>query len=547
MNTPPDERHTELPEELRDADTLEPGTGRGRRGRTFRIVFTIVTVVTVFALVILTFAQGGWAPAEPRQQQPELPEAPQGTVESYASQQPTWIDCGDGFECATVHAPVDWDDPAGDSIELALIRLPAPGTPMGSLFVNPGGPGGSGVEYVRNAAHTLGADLRANYDIVGWDPRGVGASTPVECYPDDELDDLLFGIPDEDEEDLEPGSPEWMEIAREEAAELGAACAAGTGDLIAHVDTMSTVRDLDMLRAIVGDDLLTYLGYSYGTYIGARYADAYPHLVGRLVLDGALDPATSEFDVVREQTRGFELALRAYVTDCLESSGCPLTGTVDQGMAQIGALLDQVDAAPLVGSDGRDFGSSTMLTAIVTPLYTESNWPYLHDLFTSVAAGDADVGLQLADWYYSRNADGTYSDNSTEAFLAINCLDYPSDLDVERMREQAAELEEVAPTIGRFQGYGDVTCAEWPVAGVEERGPVRGEGAAPILVIGTTGDPATPYRWAESLANQLDSGVLVTYVGEGHTAYGADNCINDVVDRYFVDGDVPASDPNCAA
>ncbi len=475
--------------------------------------------------------------------------APSTEFTDFSAQQPRWGGCGDGMQCADVYAPVDWEHPDGDRITLRLVKQPAlGGNALGTLFVNPGGPGSSGASYVASYIDgAVGQAVQQQYDVIGWDPRGVGASSAVSCLAPAEKDEFFFGLGDA--QGLEVGSDEWIAVSRDEAAEFGQACLDETGALLGHVDTASTVQDLDMLRAIVGDETLNYLGYSYGTYIGARYADAYPERVGRLVLDGALDPTTTEAEVVREQTIGFEAALRAYVTDCLTRSDCPFTGSVDDGMRAIGGLLDAVEADPLVGSDGRMVGSGTMLTAIITPLYSQQSWPYLNDLFVTVANGDADTALLLADFYYDRNSDGSYSSNLMEAFIAINCLDYPSsrELDVAAMRAEAAELDALAPTIGRFQGYGDILCSAWPFLGVETREPATAEGADPILVVGTTGDPATPYRWAVSLAEQLSSGVLVTYHGEGHTAYGEHPCINAVVEDYLLSGVVPASDPNCAA
>ncbi len=473
---------------------------------------------------------------------------PSTSFTSFEAQQPRWSDCGDGLECAEVYAPLDWDNPEGDRIALAIARQPAlSGEAQGSLFINPGGPGASGIDYLRAViGGGIGDALQQNFDVVAWDPRGVGGSSAVSCLDDAEMDNFLFGLGSA--QDLEPGSDEWLKIAVAEGEAFGEACRENTGPLLGHIGTLSTVRDLDMLRAIVGDEKLNYLGFSYGTYIGARYADTFPERVGRLVLDGATEPTATEADVVREQTLGFEAALRSYTTDCLTRDDCPLSGSVDAAMAQIGALIDQVDRAPLTASDGRMLGADTMLTAIITPLYAQSNWPYLDELFTTVADGDAETAFFLADYYYDR-VDGRYMTNLTEAFLAINCVDYPrsEELDVAAMRANAAELAEIAPTIGRFQGYGDTFCANWPVPAVESRDAVRAAGADPILVVGTTGDPATPYRWAVSLAEQLESGVLVTYHGEGHTAYGEDACVDAVIEDYFVTGAVPASDPNCAA
>ncbi|WP_341783432.1 alpha/beta hydrolase [Leucobacter ruminantium] len=509
------------------------------------------SVRALLALIVvpLMLATGGCAllpgsaPEPFERPKPILPSEPDGTREGFQQQEPTWQSCGDALECADVYAPLDWDDPSGELITLNLVKHPAEGDSVGSLFVNPGGPGASGVEYVASGWRGIDEQVRRSYDVIGWDPRGVGGSSAVSCLDAPELDDYLFGLGDA--EGLEVGSDAWIDAAFSESERFGSACAERTGPLLGHVGTGSTVQDLDMLRGIVGDPKLNYLGFSYGTYIGARYADAYPDRVGRLVLDGAMDPQTTQFEVVREQTRGFELALRAYVEDCLKRDDCPLSGSVDGAMEQIGEMLDGVDAQPLRGSDGRMLGAGTMLTAIITPLYSQGSWSYLDTLFETVAEGDADLALSLADSYYGRQ-DGVYLDNSTEAFTAINCLDYPVELDNARMREQAAELQRVAPTIGRFQGYGDIGCAAWPYKAAAERVGVTGAGADPILVVGTTGDPATPYRWAVSLADQLESGVLVTYRGEGHTAYGESACINKTVDRYLLHGTVPEQDPQCS-
>lgn len=216
-------------------------------------------------------------------------------------------------------------------------------------------------------------------------------------------------------------------------------------------------------------------------------------------------------------------------------------------MGEIHTLLEQIDEKPLPSNDGRQVGVGTLLTAIVTPLYSETLWPELSLMFRDVQSGNGDFALKLADFYYDRSSNGEYETNSLEAFTAINCIDYPQeDVDLESMRKQAEKLEEKAPTLGKFQGYGDVGCAGWPVKSQSLKGPVLAKGADPIVVIGTTGDPATPYHWAESLAKQLESGVLVTLEGEGHTAYGSGNaCVNTAVDNYFVLGEVPQNGLVC--
>lgn len=549
MNDPRDPRHPEgtpdpgMPPELMHADDApDRRVERARRRRAIWVTATAVllAVALLFYGLLPLIRSSNEMPAEPG----PLPAEPAGSVDAFGQQQPVWERCGDSLECADVYVPLDWDEPAGERITLRLAKHPASdGEPLGTLFVNPGGPGASGVSYLSgNIDGAVSEDLQQDYDVVAWDPRGVGHSTPVHCLPAAEMDEYLFD--GSETEGLEIGSDEWIDASVAASAEFGEACAAETGELLGHVDTMSTVRDLDMLRTISGDETLNYLGYSYGTYIGARYADAFPERVGRLVLDGAIDPDATMFDVVREQTRGFEAALRTYASDCLSRDDCPLSGDVDAAMRQIGGVLERVESDPIEASDGRVLYPGTMLTAIITPLYSPESWPALDQLFASVTAGEADTAFRLADFYYEREG-GQYPVNKTEAFAAINCLDYANDLDPNRMQAEAAELEVVAPTIGRFQGYGDVGCAEWPFPGAEERGPVQAEGADPILVVGTTGDPATPYRWAESLTEQLESGVLVTFHGEGHTAYGKNACVNATVDEYLLQGRVPSADPQC--
>lgn len=453
-----------------------------------------------------------------------------------------WTNCGHGLQCSAAKAPLDWSEPSSGEIKLALIRQPATGTSHGSLLVNPGGPGGSGFDFIRESIdYATDATLQKNFDIVGFDPRGVGRSTAVACYDARQMDAYLYDV-----STLKRGSDAWIAEQRKVATEFGAACALNTGPLLGHVDTVSAARDLDLLRAVLGDAKLHYLGYSYGTYLGAVYAGLHPDKVGRVVLDGALDPSASNFEVTKVQAEGFESALRAYLDSCVRGSDCPFTGTADQAMSKVGALLASVEANPIRNPDGRMLGANTLLTAIIYPLYDPNAWSLLTGMLVDVMSGSAEAAFQLADAYNSRSANGTYTDNSTEAFMAINCLDYRYDDDPATMRAQAAQLAEVAPVIGPYMGFGDIGCASWPAESTVDRGPIAAKGAPAIVVIGTTNDPATPYVWAQALAGQLDSGHLVTYQGEGHTAYNKSNaCVNDAVDAYLVQGEVPADGLRC--
>jgi pimeloyl-ACP methyl ester carboxylesterase len=455
-----------------------------------------------------------------------------------------WTSCGNGMQCATATAPLAWDTPAGDTIDLALVRQPATsGKALGSLLVNPGGPGGSGFDMINDSVDFATSErLQEYFDVVGFDPRGVNRSTPVDCYDDPAtLDAFLFEIiPGE------RGSDEWLAAASANNAQFGQDCLTHTGELLGNVDTVSAARDLDLLRAVLGDETLNYLGFSYGTELGQTYADLFPEKTGRLVLDGAVDAAATNFDVSLFQARGFESALRAFIEGCATMTGCPFRGTVDESMLQVRALLDSLDASPLANTDGRELGADAMFTAIILPLYSEDNWPALVNVFASAFAGDAAFPFVVADAYYERSEDGTYANNSTEAFRAINCLDYENNPDPATMRAEAAALEAGAPVFGHLMAWGGTGCADWPFPPTGTAGVITASGSSDILVIGTTNDPATPYEWSQNVAAQLENGHLVTYTGEGHTAYNKSNdCILNTVDDYFIDGTVPAADPQC--
>lgn len=516
---------------------------------------TVRAAVLAALLVLTTAALSACAPLLGLIPDP-VPE-PATDFASYGEQEIAWGDCdfGSELECAWVYAPLDWaavdgareDGETGaqrdGDIRLRLVKHPAEGDErLGTLFVNPGGPGASGVDYITYSyANAVQPAVLAHYDVIGWDPRGVGQSSAVRCLDDSGLDDFLYGVGDpvEDGATLEFGSDAWIEVGVEATEEFGRACLDETGELLGHIDTGSTVRDLDMLRQLVGDERLNYLGYSYGTMIGALYADMFPDRVGRLVLDGAVDPTTSLVEAARAQATGIETALRDYIADCPSRETCPLTGSVDQGFDRIDGLLKRYEQHPIRADDGRMLYDSTFFTAIVAALYSPELWGHLDRVLADAAAGEPDAAFALAD-YYNDRVDGVYQSNLIEAFLAINCLDYPREpLDFDAMRAEAAETIRLAPLAGRFQSFGEISCAKWPVPAVDVSHPVTGAGADPILVIGTTGDPATPFHWAESLAAQLESAALISFDGDGHTAYGKSACVNAIVDEYLLVGVVP--------
>lgn len=465
-------------------------------------------------------------------------------LDGFYGQTVAWSDCGDGFECATVQAPLDWDVPETDAIDLAIKRSAATGPAdqrLGSLLINPGGPGGSGIEFLDSAVGGMfGQDVLDVYDVVAFDPRGVGQSSAVDCG-DDAVVDAFFTA------DLPIESQADVEAVREVVRVFGEGCLAATGPLLGEVDTVSAARDMDLLRAVLGDERLYYAGFSYGTFLGATYAGLYPENVGRLLLDGALDPSMSNDELVIGQAIGFENALRAYVEDCQAGASCPLTGGVDAGMRQIADLVERIEAKPIDAGAGLEVNGTLAFYGIVVTLYDDGSWPFLTQaLDEAIRSSTGELLLYLANFYLDRTDDGAYLSNSMIAFNAINCLDYPMAVrDYDELAAFAAEVEAVAPTFGKDFGLA-IGCETWPFQSTVERAPIAAPGAAPILVVGTTGDPATPYEWSVALAEQLESGTLLSWQGEGHTAYGrANDCLNDAVDAYLVDGVVPADGLTC--
>ena len=459
----------------------------------------------------------------------------------YYSQVPQWSPCEAEFECTTVTVPLDYADPAAGDIDLAVVRHRATGgDPVGSLLTNPGGPGAGGVDFVTESMQfALGSAVVRDFDVIGFDPRGVGQSTAVACYDAAEMDAYLFDIPADPR-----GSAGWTRELEEASRAFAEACDANSGGILPFITTENSARDMDVLRAVLGDTALNYLGFSYGTFLGATYAKLFPDRVGRLVLDGAIDPSVSGLDVSTTQGLGFESALRAYMASCLDGRDCPFAGTVDDAMADLATLLASVDRRPIENSDGRMLGADSLVTAIITPLYAQGNWPALTAMLTDVLAGSAEYAFFIADFYYNRE-DGVYLDNQTEAFRAYNCMDYPLDEDPADVEAAHALLDEKAPTIAPYW-KGPDPCDQWvyPPTGVRE--PIAAEGAAPIVVVGTTNDPATPYEWSVALAEQLESGVLVTRVGEGHTGYNQGSaCVDDAVESYLIDGVVPEDGLEC--
>jgi pimeloyl-ACP methyl ester carboxylesterase len=469
--------------------------------------------------------------------------APDG-LSSYYAQKLSWRDCGvEGFECTTMKAPRDYDEPDDGDIDLAVSRKKAtgPGDRIGSLLVNPGGPGGSAIGYLQGyAALGYPAQVRARYDMVAVDPRGVARSEPVECLTGREMDAYtqVDQTPD-DEAEVQKLSRAFEKFAQ--------GCEKRSGEILPYVSTVDTARDMDVLRSLLGDEELHYVGASYGTFLGATYADLFPERAGRLVLDGAMDPSLRAVDMNRDQTAGFERAFQSFAADCVEQPDCPLgtTSTADAATA-LKQLFQDLDAEPIPTGDDRRLGESLATTGVIAAMYDEAAWPQLREALAGARRSDGSGLLSLADSYYEREPNGTYA-NLMSANTAVNCLDLPPAFDSPDAVEQALpDFEQASPVFGRGFAWASLSCAHWPTKATGTPHPTQAKGAAPIVVVGTTRDPATPYKWSRSLADQLSSGILLTYDGDGHTAYGrGSDCIDTAINTYLLEGTPPTEDKKC--
>ena len=519
-----------------DLGGITTGVGHRITVRRMRRLRQVAALLAPLALAGCSVAGGpdAVAPTPPASPGTDVP----ASLDAFYDQQVRWVNCGPA-DCATITAPLDYSRPEEGTVDLAVTRVAATGDRLGTLFVNPGGPGASAVEYARLADVIVGSPIRERYDIVGIDPRGVGRSSPVECLTDAELDELGAA-------DGTPDSPEEEQRVVDLSRLPGQGCEQGAPALLPHMGTVDSARDLDIARSVVGEDVLNYVGRSYGTLLGATYAELFPDRVGRMVLDGALPASLDLVEVTRGQAVGFELALRDFVEDCLAQDDCPVEGTVEEGQQQIRDWLSSLDSAPIPGG-GRELNEPLAAYAILSNLYVpEYDYPRLRAaLADAMDRRDASALLTMLDDRINRGPDGRYTDNSTEAFYAVTCLDRPYLGSVEEVRMLAREWAEQAPTFGPSLAWGLLTCQDWPAV-TERLTETRAEGSNPILVVSTTHDPATPHAWGEQLADDLANARLLTFDGIGHTAYQrGSGCIDEAVDAYLLRGALPAEGTVC--
>ncbi|MEW2808171.1 alpha/beta hydrolase [Streptomyces massasporeus] len=439
------------------------------------------------------------------------------------------------WQCATVKVPLDWSKPDGETIGLGLIRAKARGGDrLGSLLFNFGGPGASGVSMMPSYAPTV-SSLRERYDLVSWDPRGVGASEGVRCRGDKEIQSA-------ESVDVTPDTPAEEKAYFEDAADFGKGCQKDAGKLMAHVSTADSARDMDRIREVLGDDRMNYFGISYGTELGGTYAHLFPKKVGRVTLDAVVDPTADTVGHAQNQARGFQRALNGY----LRSTG----QDPEDGTRKIADLLRRIDARPLAtGAPGRKLTQTLAVTGIILPLYSKDSWPTLTSALKAAEAGDGSELLLLADRYNERDPSGRYG-TTTHSQRVISCLDDRQRPTVAETKRLLPQFERISPVFGTFLGWDTAGwCHDWPVPGQHDTPEVRAPGAAPVLVVGNTGDPATPYEGALRMAGELGKGVgvLLTWRGEGHGAYGSgSDCVDSTVNAYLLDGSVPKNGKVCS-
>ncbi len=464
-----------------------------------------------------------------------------GTLTAYYNQTVEWKSCDKGLECATVVVPLDYKDLKAGDIHIAIARHKATKNSQQVIFLNPGGPGGSGIDYLEYWKEQFSPSLTANADLVSWDPRGVKRSAPVDCISDEQMDA---------DSELDPTPDTSAEVAQfwSTSTDEYTQCVEKTGKVLSHVSTVESAQDLDILRELLNQDTLNYLGKSYGTQLGATYAKLFPSKVGRFVLDGAVDVALSTKQMSLDQAAGFDTAIHRMARYCVENyDPCPIGSTPNDVVAKLEAFLKKIDSKPLeTNNPDRSVFETHAWNAVLMPLYVaDGGWDWLIQGLDSAYNGDGSDLLAISDWATSRNPNGSYDDNSNEAFIAISCLDsgVSTNKNIEAM---IPEFQKAAPITGRMMAWGEGSCVDWPVTGTTAPSDVKVDVATPIVVIGNKYDPATPLKWAEALAKELDDSVFIEMTGDGHTAYfSGSTCIDNLVDKFFLNGDVPTANTVC--
>ena len=485
-------------------------------------IAALATAIALIAFSITAYTQS----------QPDYPK----TLAGYYAQEIDWKSCRQDFQCASLAVPIDYTKLSTGTFEIALLKYEArTSKKLGSLIVNPGGPGGSGVDYAYAAEYIFSPAILDRYDIVGFDPRGVSRSAPIRCLTDKELDanNNSDSKPDNDAEfkQILQDTKKYVEKCKEE------------NKYLTSFSTSNVARDLDVVREALGDKQLNYMGKSYGTYLGTLYAQFFPEKVGRVVLDGAVDPSISNFQQTLTQAIGFDQAFTSFAVDCNERKNCTLPEDKDTAIAEMQNLLNKASNKPFPtkNQSGRALSESMMVLGTASAMYdSQTGWPQLRRAIAEAQKGYGDTFLKLADEYTGRQSDGSYPNNEFDAGAVIDCLDFNEPRSVQQIRADARAFTKEAPLFGPYLAYGGVTCKFFNQDIALTIEPTTT--ANPVIVIGTTGDPATPYEWAQGLNKLLTNSRLISLTGEGHTGQGQGNaCIDDQIDDFYLTGKAPTT------
>ncbi len=452
-----------------------------------------------------------------------------------------WEEYDEGLDTATVTVPVDYGDPNGATIDLHVMRHRAldDDARIGSLLVNPGGPGAPGSELALYAPFQFDLPLLRSFDIIGWDPRGTGASEPpIECIGDEDYDRMYAEI------DSTPDSEAEHERLVALAEEFATGCEIGSAGILEHVGTNNSARDMDSIRRALGEDTISYFGFSYGSELGAAWVTLFPDTVRAAVLDGASDPDAEALESSLQQIEGFEESVVRFLDECSDRD-CAFAPDGDAEAAYL-ALMASLDADPIPSEPGRpDVNRDVATSAVIQAMYSDSYWPALEHSLAAAAEGDGSGLLELYDAYYRRNPDGTYG-NMFEAFQSISCADVPERPTVEQVDREAEQYRQVAPHLVPEGSAGGYFCTFFPPA-VDPRVDITGAGAGPVLVIGTTGDPATPFASTVAMAEQLEDGRLISVEANQHLGYGVNSCVVEAVNDYLIDLRPPDETLECGS
>jgi len=477
-------------------------------------------------------------------------EKPLSDLAAYENQKLDWANCYGDFECTDLRVPIDYADLTVGTFKIAVLRYKAqdPKNRIGSLIVNPGGPGGSGVDYAYNAEYVFDPDVLDRYDIVGFDPRGVNRSARIECLTDEETDASYAS-------DAKPDTEAELEKALADSEDFIKKCEE-KNEFLTHYSTAESARDMDILRAALGDKKINFFGKSYGTYLGTLYAQFFPEKVGRIVLDGALDPNISTLEQNISQAVGFDQALDAFLADCAKQDDCPLPVNRQEATAAIIALFTTAATNPLprktkVENDERVATESLIVLGTASALYDDvDGWPKLRTAFLEGQRGFGDTFLELADQYSGRSSDGTYASNELDSGAIIDCLDWPDTRSIEKTKAEAQRFTDRAPVFGPYLAYTNIAC-KFLTPPTKDKltrstNKITSIKTAPILVIGTTRDPATPYDWAVGLHKIFTTSKLISLNADGHTGQGRGSaCVDEAVDSYLLQGKTPKKNLTC--